>query len=119
MNRKISICIIIVILVLLLVLIGIRYGRSSQEENPATEMPEVTEMETTIVANVNETVSYAYILRVVDKNLVVYLGDGQTVYMETGIKLEELSEELQKQAEQGIGFETEESLYDFLESYSS
>lgn len=43
----------------------------------------------------------------------------KTVYMETGIRSENLSQKLQKQAENGIGFADEESLFDFLESYSS
>lgn len=119
MNRKISICIIIVIIAILLVLAGIWYGKNSTDEEPVTEIPEVTEAETTIVASGSEVITYAYIVRAVDQNLVVYLGDGETVYMETGIKIERLSEEQQIQAEQGIGFKTEESLYDFLESYAS
>ena len=36
-----------------------------------------------------------------------------------GIRSENLSQKLQKQAENGIGFADEESLFDFLESYSS
>lgn len=48
-----------------------------------------------------------------------FLPDGKTVYMETGIRSENLSQKLQKQAENGIGFADEESLFDFLESYSS
>lgn len=37
----------------------------------------------------------------------------KTVYMETGIRSENLSQKLQKQAENGIGFADEESLFDF------
>lgn len=60
----------------------------------------------------------AYIIRTQDSRLVV-LPDGKTVYMETGIRSENLSQKLQKQAENGIGFADEESLFDFWESYSS
>ena len=61
----------------------------------------------------------AYIIRTQDSRLVVFLPDGKTVYMETRIRSENLSEKMQKQAENGIGFAYEESLFDFLESYSS
>ena len=61
----------------------------------------------------------AYIIRSQDSRLVVFLPDGKTVYMETGIRSENLSQKLQKQAENGIEFADEESLFDFLESYSS
>lgn len=37
----------------------------------------------------------------------------KTVYMETGIRSENLSQKLQKQAENGIGFADEESLLTF------
>ena len=36
--------------------------------------------------------------------------------METGIRSENLSQKLQKQAENGIGFADEESLFDFLKA---
>ena len=55
----------------------------------------------------------AYIIRTQDSRLVVFLPDGKTVYMETGIRSENLSQKLQKQAENGIGFADEESLLTF------
>ena len=54
-----------------------------------------------------------------DAMLVVYLADGKTVYMETGISADRLSLEMQQKAKQGIGFSDLEQLYDFLESYAS
>lgn len=54
----------------------------------------------------------AYIIRTQDSRLVV-LPDGKTIYMETGIRSENLSQKLQKQAENGIGFADEESLLTF------
>ena len=57
----------------------------------------------------------AYIIRTQDSRLVVFLPDGKTVYMETGIRSENLSQKLQKQAENGIHFGYG-SLFDFLEN---
>lgn len=117
MNRKLSICIIAVLIVIFA--FGVWYGKHRQGEEEQKPQPQaVTEEETMIVASV-PTVSYAYIVRATEHMLVVYLSDGQTVYMETGIRLETLDEEMKQKAIRGIGFETPESLYDFLESYSS
>lgn len=118
MNRKLSICIIAALIVIFA--FGVWYGkyRSSGEEEQTPLPQEVTEEETMIVASV-PTVNYAYIVRAAEQMLVVYLSDGQTVYMETGIRLEMLDDEMKEKAVRGIGFQTPESLYDFLESYSS
>ncbi len=118
MNRKLSICIIAALIVLFA--FGVWFGRYRQKkEEEIQPVPQaVTEEETMIVASV-PTVTYAYIVRATEHMLVVYLGDGQTVYMETGIRLETLDEDMKQKAIRGIGFKTPESLYDFLESYSS
>lgn len=117
MSRKTGICIIAVLI--LLFAFGVFYGRHRQKEEELTPLPQaVTEEETMIVASV-PTVSYAYIVRAKEHMLVVYLGDGQTVYMETGIRTETLDRSMQEKANKGIGFTTQENLFDFLESYSS
>lgn len=60
-----------------------------------------------------------YYLMVADHFIVVYREDRQTLYMNTDILLEDLNETLQAQIMQGKYIETEEELYNFLESYSS
>lgn len=61
-----------------------------------------------------------YYLAILDNKVVVYRGDGETVYMETGIMAQDLpSEVLQELLTQRRIVNTEEALYDFLESYSS
>ncbi|MDE6847357.1 MAG: hypothetical protein K2J99_16545 [Lachnospiraceae bacterium] len=60
-----------------------------------------------------------YYLMVADHFIVVYREDKQTLYMNTDILLESLSETLQTEIMQGKYVETEEELYNFLESYSS
>mgnify|MGYP006963152846 CR=1 FL=1 len=106
-------------LVLLLVF-GIWYQKRGVENTKNTQEQYASETEHTVLTGTpyKETEN-AYIIRTQDSRLVVFLPDGKTVYMETGIRSENLSQKLQKQAENGIGFADEESLFDFLESYSS
>lgn len=61
----------------------------------------------------------SYYLTVEDNYVVVYLEDRQTIYMDTEILLTELPEEIQQQIIQMMYIPDEESLYDFLENYSS
>lgn len=60
-----------------------------------------------------------YYLMVADHFIVVYLEDKQTLYMNTDILLASLNDGLQAEIMQGKYIETEEELYNFLESYSS
>lgn len=118
MNQKTGICIILCLTAVLL--FGIWQQKRSSSNNP-TETQLASETETTIPTGsyTKESNSFSYIIRTQQKRLVVFEGDGKTVYMETGILAEHLNESLQKQAEHGIGFRDQESLFDFLESYSS
>jgi hypothetical protein len=102
-----------------LLILEIWYGRNLQNENITTEIPESTQTDTMVVASTPDVPEYAYIVRELDESLVVYLGDGQTVYMETGIRSSRLNSQMQEQIIKGIGFFDEESLYEFLENYSS
>lgn len=61
-----------------------------------------------------------FYLAIQDNRVVVYLADGQTLYMETDIPAEDLpSDVLQELLTRRRIINTEEELYDFLESYSS
>ena len=60
-----------------------------------------------------------YYLMVADHLIVVYRGDRQTIYMNTDILLESLSDVLQAEIIHGKYLETEEEVFNFLESYSS
>lgn len=60
-----------------------------------------------------------YYLMVADHFIVVYREDKKTLYMNTDILLENLNDALQAEIMQGKYVETEEELYNFLESYSS
>ena len=61
----------------------------------------------------------SFYLKVEDNFVVVYLEDKSTVYMDTDILLKDLPEELQQEIIQVMYVPDEESLYDFLENYSS
>lgn len=60
-----------------------------------------------------------FYLMVYDNEVLVYLEDKETVYIETGIRLDTLPEELQYDIINGLFIEKQEDLYDFLETYSS
>ena len=49
----------------------------------------------------------------------MYLEDMETVYINTGIAPDSLPEDMQMELMQMIWIENEESLYHFLENYSS
>lgn len=61
----------------------------------------------------------SFYLAVMDNEVVVYLEDMETIYINTGIKLETLPEKMQMEIIQMLWVEDEEKLYDFLETYSS
>lgn len=60
-----------------------------------------------------------FYLMVADHFIVVYEEDKQTLYMNTDILLDSLDESLQAEIMQGKYIESEDALYNFLESYSS
>lgn len=60
-----------------------------------------------------------FYLTVQNHEVVVYLEDQETVYINTGIMLETLPEELQLEIMDMLYMEEEKNLYNFLETYSS
>lgn len=65
-----------------------------------------------------ETDEYYY-LAIFKNKVVVYKSDGKTIYMETDIPAEDLPADVMQELIRGRVVNTEEDLYDFLESYSS
>lgn len=61
----------------------------------------------------------SYYLAVRNHEVVVYLEDMETVYINTGILLDSLPKDIQMELMQTIWVEEEEKLYNFLEAYSS
>lgn len=60
-----------------------------------------------------------YYLAISQNKVVVYKADGRTIYMETDIPAEDLPPDVLLELVQKRVVNTEEDLYDFLESYSS
>lgn len=121
MNRKLSFCILILLGILLLAGIWVGFSRR-ENSNETNELPvpqTQADTEITIAASTHTPQEYAYIIRTEDAMLVVYQGDGENVFMQTGIRADRLSKDLQNKAKRGIGFANLEQLYDFLESYAS
>lgn len=63
--------------------------------------------------------SVSFYLGVYDHEVVVYLEDRETMYIETDIQLDALPEDLQGQIIGMMWIENEVALYNFLENYSS
>ena len=63
--------------------------------------------------------SASFYLAVYDNEVVVYLEDKKTIYINTEIPLDSLPEYVQQEIIQMMWVPDEESLYNFLESYSS
>ena len=63
--------------------------------------------------------SESFYLAVYDNEVIVYLEDRKTVYIETEIELDSLPEQIQHNIIQMMWIENEEKLYSFLENYSS
>lgn len=63
--------------------------------------------------------SASFYLAVYDNEVVVYLEDKRTIYINTEIPLSSLPENVQQEIIQMMWMPDEESLYNFLESYSS
>ena len=63
--------------------------------------------------------SDSFYLAAYDNQVVVYLEDKETVYIETEISLYSLPDDVQQQIIQMLWMENEEALYNFLETYSS
>jgi len=60
-----------------------------------------------------------FFLKAEENYVVVYYGDKRTVYMYTNIRLDSLPEETRLEIEAVKEIDTYESLYSFLESYTS
>ena len=91
--------------------------REIQAEINAKEQKEMNN--TSVAADGQALKDDCYYLKELNGYVVVYLSDKKTVYEYTDISLEDLPENLQKEVQNGKYIETSESLYGFLENYSS
>lgn len=118
MKRQISVSIFCAILLIAMVWLYIKFynERKPLVEEQTTEQS-ITKEEAVEISQ--QYTNYAYYAKDEDGRVVVYSAKKRNLYMETGIETFTLPSVIQEKLEEGIFFETEEKLYDFLESYSS
>ncbi len=117
MKRQISISILLAILVIALTWLYIRFSNETQlhengvltKENQQEDALEISQ----------DYMVFQYYIKDDNGRLVVYETKTQAIYAQTGIETDVLPMEIQAELETGLFFESEEDLYNFLESYSS
>ena len=125
MKKQISISIFLAIFVILLTLLYIKSNNDRKPEKEREQNEQLVEYNQSEQISGNsvvlsqENISSPFYVKNEEGWLVVYQTQTQTRYMDTGIETKNLPAELLETAEVGIFFETEQELYDFLESYSS
>ncbi len=117
MKRQISISILLAILVIALTWIYIRFANDTQLHDNGVLTKENKQENALEISQ--EYVSFQYYIKDDDGRLVVYETKTQSIYAQTSIETDTLPEEIQDHLDTGIFFQTEEELYNFLESYSS
>lgn len=127
MKRQISIYIFYGILLLALVAVLLLMNASLENRDREIRIAEKNAADTADAADAAEylpssreiSAYYRYTLRVDDGQLSVYQTEGDMLYLDTGIKLANLPQQVQARISEGVGFHSEEELFAFLESYSS
>ena len=120
MKRRISICIIVfTVLISAAIFWANTDSDTPQESQIGQPVPDTRDTEQTTAVNTGHTISYPYILKDLNGTVVLYCEDVPQKFMETGIRTADLPMDLQQRLKNGIGFESQEELFDFLESYSS
>lgn len=124
MKRKISICMIVITVIVVAAVLINNYREEPEAPievgHDYSYSSETTEEQPEELVPVNAArVAYAYILRAYNGRVAVYRPDSDEIYMETSILVESLPAEVFEDLKDGIGFQDEAGLFDFLESYSS
>ena len=120
MKRKIGIC-LLVFLFLFLVTFGSGLFLTNQQtpDNQKTKQPENESQTEESILSSKEEASYRYIIFSEEGKLVVYYSDGETLFFNSGVSSDDLTAEWKEQLKQGIRFDSQEELLQFLEAYSS
>ncbi len=119
MKRQISISIFLAILVIVLAWLYIKFSNDTQLHDNGVLTEDYSNDNSNSLVISQEYINYQYYIKDEDGRLVVYETKTQDIYAQTGIETETLPVEIQSKLETGIFFQTEEDLYNFLESYSS
>ena len=118
MKRQMSISIILSILVIVLAWLYIKDFNKRRENNDNLVTENNISKEEAITIS-QEYENFDFYIKSEDGSVSVFHVKTQELFMETGIETYTLPNEIRNQLNSGIFFETEDELYDFLESYSS
>jgi uncharacterized phage-like protein YoqJ len=126
-KHKYSICVFFVLFVICIVITVFSTADQKKQNQSESAGPQTVEEENAVQEAVDEEIvpssrteeGYQYIILESDGHLLVYYSDNMTVFFDSGILSKHLPEALQTELETGIRFADEESLYEFLENYSS
>jgi uncharacterized membrane protein len=126
-KHKYSICVFFVLFVICIVITVFSTADQKKQNQSESAGPQTVEEENSaqeaedeeIVPSSRTEEGYRYIILESDGHLLVYYSDNMTVFFDSGILSKHLPEALQTELETGIRFADEESLYEFLENYSS
>lgn len=117
MKRQISISILLAILVIALTWLYIKFSNDTQLHDNGVLTKENQQENAMEISQEYEV--FSYYIKDDDGRLVVYDTKTQSIFAQTGIETDTLPVELQSELDTGLFFQTEEDLYNFLESYSS
>lgn len=120
MKRQIIICVVLfVLLIFFLVTFRNMINRNEISTSETETEQRNTESATEEVTEILKESIYKYMIVEEEGRLTVYETKNRSVFIETAIKVKFLPYELQDDLLDGIYFESEEDMLDFLESYSS
>ena len=118
MKRQISVSIFLAVMVLVLAWLYIKLINETQsEKNLITTENDISKQDSITISQ--ENISYPYYIKVVDGRLVVFFNQSHSVFMEPSIEKMLLPLDIQSDLEDVIYSQSEQKLYDFIESYSS
>ena len=118
MKRQISISILFAILLIIMVWFYIKtYNERKPIVDDNTTEQSVIKDEAVEISKEHE--NYIYYAKDEDGRVVIYSANNEKIIMETGIETFSLPDIIQEKLKNGIFFETEQKMYDFLENYSS
>lgn len=121
MKNKIGICIFGLVAVVLIAFIldyfDKRFLNNSSETEQNIPQSKVYETVKEVKQKDSTEEKSVYSIKVENEMLVVYKDDNKM--FDTGIELSDLPTDFCEKINDGVGFENEQELYDFLESYSS
>lgn len=96
---------------------ALQAGKAALSFGPETGLYETSE--NAVSAGMTQTIQKGYVITLLNDYVVVYHGDGETVFLFTDIKSGELPEDICEKLTEGLRLPDEGTLYDFLENYTS